>query len=135
MAVGPSPSIGSSGIVACGKCVNDQCLSFPNGKKGLTVSYPRRTRVRKPAAYPQMTRRGRAFLRVIPPMQAVRNGKELFASFARNPSTSQNAFKSYAKCAIDQGGCDLSGQLKQGKVKDGIGLRVNSVIFDRYESP
>jgi hypothetical protein len=129
MAVVPSPSIGSRGIAACGKRVHDQCLSFPSGKKGLTVSYPKRTQIRKPVAYPRMTRRGRAYLRVIPPMQAVRNWKELSASFARNPSTSQNAFKSYAKCAIDQGGCDLYGQLKRGKAKGGFVSGIDEVVL------
>jgi len=102
MAVAPSPSIGSRGIAACGKRVHDQCLSSPNGKKGLTVSYPRRTRIRKPVAYPQMTRRGKACLRVISPMLALRNWKELFAFFVRNQSTSQNLFRFCVTAVVEQ---------------------------------
>jgi hypothetical protein len=93
------------------------------------VSYPKKTRIRKPAAYPQMTRRCRAYLRVIPPMQALRNGKELSASFAKKQSIIRNAFKSYAKCAIDQDGCDLSGQLKRGKAKGGFVSGIDVVVL------
>jgi hypothetical protein len=81
-----------------------------------------------------MTRRGRAYLRVILPMQALINWKELFASFAKKQSTIRNAFKSYAKCAIDQGGCDLSGQLKQGKAKGGFVSGIDEVVLSQLNT-
>jgi hypothetical protein len=62
-------------------------------------------------------------------MQALRNWKELSASFVRNPSTIRNAFKSYAKCVIDQGGCDFSGQLKRGKAKGGFVSGIDEVVL------
>jgi hypothetical protein len=87
MAVAPFQSIDFKTIVSNGKCESGQCPSFQSGKIGLTVSYPRRTRIRKAVAYRQMTRRGIAYLWLSLPMLTLRNWKKWYASTARNPST------------------------------------------------
>jgi hypothetical protein len=76
MALALSQNIDFKKIARDGKCAKDECPNSQSGKKGLTVSYPRRTRIRKPVAYPQMTRRGKAYLWLSPPMLTLRNWKK-----------------------------------------------------------
>jgi hypothetical protein len=76
MALALSQNIDFKKIARDGKCESGQCLTFLSGKKGLTVSYPRRTRIRKPVAYLRMTRRGQAYLWMSLPILTLRQRKK-----------------------------------------------------------